>query len=340
VNAFPGDVRNDFLSELAHEHALFGEIGKGRGDADDVAFGDLALETEQQVGRGKVEEMQRVRLDNLPIVEEAAQLLGGRCQGPEAGDDVHRLGRRQEVAHRADAAQALHRDRNFPVGPPTDEDFEAAKLDDMQPDLMNPILLVEEDRHLAVSLDPGDGLDGDAAQLVRRLGGFEIEHGERPSVVVQQGMVETRHAPQNQIVEILPDRVGGRRAAGNEIVDPHDLVDGVDLVEKQRQLGIVGDMRGPAVRIAIDPLRMSPTSSWLRNAGSPPLIAQAPMATRILALARISRRTCTFSALQQPPSIRAMSQGPQCLMSVIGERSKSAIFASSRMGSSMSRNDM
>ena len=67
-------------------------------------------------------------------------------------------------------------------------------------------------------------------------------------------------------------------------------------------------------------------SRWLRIAGRPPLIAQAPTATRILALARNSRSTCTFSALQTPPSISAMSQGPQCLMSVSGERSNSAML--------------
>ena len=42
----------------------------------------------------------------------------------------------------------------------------------------------------------------------------------------------------------------------------------------------------------------------------------------------------------QPGMISAISQGPQCLMSVIGDRSNSAIFASSNMRSSMSRNDV
>ena len=50
----------------------------------------------------------------------------------------------------------------------------------MQPDLMNSVLRVEEDRHLAMPLDPGDRLDGDATQLLRRLGGFEVEHGYSP----------------------------------------------------------------------------------------------------------------------------------------------------------------
>ena len=43
-----------------------------------------------------------------------------------------------------------------------------------------------------------------------------------------------------------------RGAAGNEIVDADDLVDRIDLVEQQRQLRIVGNMRLRAVQVAID----------------------------------------------------------------------------------------
>src|SRR5512139_2073993 len=64
------------------------------------------------------------------------------------------------------------------------------------------------------------------------------------------------------------------------------------------------------------------------------------MATRILQLARNSRSTCTFSALQMPPSMMPMSHGPQCLMSVSGERSNSTRSRSANSRSSMSRNDM
>ena len=119
-----------------------------------------------------MEEVQRVRLHDLAVVQQAAQLLGGRRQRAVAGDEVHRLGRGEEVADRADAAEPLHRDRHLPVRPALDEDLEAAKLDDVQPDLMDAVLVVEQDRHLAVALDAGDRLDGDAAQLVRGLRRF------------------------------------------------------------------------------------------------------------------------------------------------------------------------
>ena len=84
------------------------------------------------------------------------------------------------MADRADAAEALNGDRRLPEGAPFDEDLEAAELDDVQANLMDPVLRVEKDRHLAVALDPRDGLDGDSAQLVRRLGGFKVEHDASP----------------------------------------------------------------------------------------------------------------------------------------------------------------
>ena len=54
--------------------------GCGGDDADDVALGDVGVEAEQQVGRGQMEEMQRVRLQDLAVVHQAADLLGGRRQ--------------------------------------------------------------------------------------------------------------------------------------------------------------------------------------------------------------------------------------------------------------------
>jgi hypothetical protein len=82
------------------------------------------------------------------------------------------------MANRADAAEALHGDRNFPVRPALDEGLKAAELDDVEADLMNSVPLVEENRHLAVPLHTRDRFDGDSAQLLRRLRGFEVEHGK------------------------------------------------------------------------------------------------------------------------------------------------------------------
>jgi hypothetical protein len=68
-----------------------------------------------------VEEVQGMRLQDLAGMHQAADLLGGRRQLPDAEDHVQRLGGGQVVRDRTDAAQALHHDRDFPVGPALDE---------------------------------------------------------------------------------------------------------------------------------------------------------------------------------------------------------------------------
>ena len=136
----------------------------------------LGTEAEQQVGRGQVEEMQRVRLQDLAVVHQPAQFLGGRRQPRchRADDLVQRLGRGQVMRHRADAAQALHHHRHFPIRPALDEFFEAAEFDDVQAHLMHLVVLVEQDRDLAVAFDARDRVDGDAAQFFGMGGGFQI----------------------------------------------------------------------------------------------------------------------------------------------------------------------
>src|SRR5512143_2817540 len=78
----------------------------------------------------------------------------------------------------------------------------------------------------------------------------------------------------------------------------------------------------------------------LRSAGTPPVMAHAPTATKIRQLRRNSRSTWTFSALHTPPSTRPTSQGPQRLMSVSGDRSNSTNSRRSNSRSSMSSSDM
>ena len=59
-----------FLPVFAQQHALLGQPGFGGGDADDVALRDFGIETEQQVGRGQMEEVQRVRLQDLAEMQQ------------------------------------------------------------------------------------------------------------------------------------------------------------------------------------------------------------------------------------------------------------------------------
>ena len=82
------------------------------------------------------------------------------------------------MRHRANAAQTLHHHRDFPVRPAFDEFLEAAEFDDMQTHLLHALLIVEQDRDLAVAFDTRHRIDGDTAQARRVGGGLEVEaHG-------------------------------------------------------------------------------------------------------------------------------------------------------------------
>ena len=79
-----------------------------------------------------MKKMQRMRLQGLAEMQQAAQLLGRRRKLLHADQLIHRLGRSQLMTDRADPAQALHEKRHFPVGPPLNEFFEACGIDDVK----------------------------------------------------------------------------------------------------------------------------------------------------------------------------------------------------------------
>ena len=111
-------------------------------------------------------------------MHQPAHRLGGGRHRDDAERDVDRLARREVVRHRADAAQPLHHHGHFPVRAALDELLEAAEFHDVQPDLVDAVLVVEEQRHLAVALDPGHRVDRHAPEPFRVLCGLELEgHG-------------------------------------------------------------------------------------------------------------------------------------------------------------------
>ena len=183
VDALAGGDADDLLTVLAQQHPLFGDVGMVLDDADEVAVGDGVIEAEQQVRRGQVEEMQGVGLEGLAQVHEAADLVRRGREFIDADQLVGGLGGGQMMADRADAAQALHQHRQFPVGPALDEFLEAPELDDVQAGLVDAPVGVLQQGDLAVTLDPGQGIDGDAGEaggLGRRLqaGDFRVAvHG-------------------------------------------------------------------------------------------------------------------------------------------------------------------
>ena len=173
VDALAGGVADHFLAVLAQQHSLLGDVRVSGGHAHDVAACHVGIEAEQQVGRAQVEEVQRMRLQDLAVVHQAADLLRRGRELRGAHHLVERLAGREVVAHRADAAQALHHHRHFPVRPALDELLERAELDDVEPRLLDVAVLVHQQRDLAVPLDARQRFDHDAAQLFGVDGGFE-----------------------------------------------------------------------------------------------------------------------------------------------------------------------
>ena len=175
MDALARGVADDFLAILPQQHALLRDLRMGGRHADDVAAGHVGAEAEQQVGRRQVEEVQRVGLQDLAVMHQAADLLRGGRERRGTDHLVERLAGGQVVAHRADAAQPLHHDRHFPVRTALDELLERTELDDVQPRLLHVIVLVHQQRDLAVALDARHGLDDDAAQPFGLRGGFQRE---------------------------------------------------------------------------------------------------------------------------------------------------------------------
>ena len=118
-----------------------------------LRFSSRGVETEQQVRRGEVEEVQDVALHHLAVMHQATHLFGRGRQDVDAHDHVHGLGRGEMVAHRADAAQTLHDHRDFPHQAAADEAFETAELDDVQARFIDFVVGIHVDGDLAVSLD-------------------------------------------------------------------------------------------------------------------------------------------------------------------------------------------
>ena len=112
-----------------------------------------------------MKEMQRVGLEHLPVVHQAPHLFCGRCQVFAAHDPVHRLGRAQMMADRANPAQPLHSNGHFPVGPSLNESLKAAKLHYMHSCLVDLALVIKPDGDLGMTFDSRNRIDDDLFSL-------------------------------------------------------------------------------------------------------------------------------------------------------------------------------
>ena len=208
MDALAGDRRDDLLPVLAQLHALQRKVWIFFQYADDVALFRIAAETEQQVGRGQMEEMQCMRLQRLAEMQQTAQLGCCRRELLHADQLVHRFGRRELVADRADAAQPLHEERHFPIGASLDEFLEAAEFDDVETRFVNMILSIEHQRDLAVS--PSTRETGSIATRLRLDAGISVLfHNVLSLIVMDELFRQRRFAARQQIAEHAQELVGG-----------------------------------------------------------------------------------------------------------------------------------
>ena len=108
-----------------------------------------------------MEEAQRVALDDLAEVHQPAQLVGGG-RDVDGHDGVAGLGRGEQMADRADAADARGDAGHFAVGPAFAEFLEAAEFDDVELGVGHVAGVVHEDADLGMALDAGHGINDDA----------------------------------------------------------------------------------------------------------------------------------------------------------------------------------
>jgi hypothetical protein len=140
--------------------AILGERRMVLDHADDVAPRRIGVEAEQHVGRGEMKEAQRMRLRDLAAMQQLPQLRRGR-RNANAHDGVAGLDRGEQMADRANAADARGDRRHLVEGPPLGEFLEAANLRDVERRLGDLAFVVKMDRDLGVTLDARDGVDDD-----------------------------------------------------------------------------------------------------------------------------------------------------------------------------------
>ena len=160
MNALVAEQFDDALPKAAQSHAGAAQFRLGRGHAQNIAQLGIGLHAQQQIGRGEIEEAQRVRLHHLRQVQHAAQLRGG-VRNAHRHDGFAGLGRGNQVRNRADAADARHQAGHLVERPALAEALEAAHLRHVKVRVLHFALAVELDGDFAVAFKACYRIDGD-----------------------------------------------------------------------------------------------------------------------------------------------------------------------------------
>ena len=216
VNALSTQAFDDLLSELPQPDTVPRQLRISFEDSPQIALRRIGIHAQQQIGRRKMKNAERVRLHNLRHVENAAQLVGRR-RNTNREQSVTRFGGGYQMADRADAANPRHQRRHFGEGTPLAQLFETAKLGDVEARVRHFPLFVKMQRDLGVALDAGHWIDDDGSFL-RHCLGSEARSG------TQLGLTSCQ-----QFADNIEDRVGRRRTSRNKNIHRHKFMNGPRL---------------------------------------------------------------------------------------------------------------
>ena len=174
MDALAGQSLDHLLAEPAQRDAVPGELRMILDHADQVAPRRIGVEAEQQVGRRQMEEAQRVGLDDLPAMHDFAQLRR-RWRDAHAHDGFARLGRGEQMADRADAADARGDRRHLIERPSLAELFEPAKLGDVE--RRCPVTWPSSSRWMVIFAWPSMRVTGSMTMVFMMLSSAETQPG-------------------------------------------------------------------------------------------------------------------------------------------------------------------
>ena len=137
-------------------------------DSQNVALFRIGVHAQQKVRRGKVEEAERVGLNDLRQVHDAAQHFR-RLRNTHGHDVIAGLARSQQVAGRADAADARHQCRHLGEWASFAKFFKATHLGHMEACLLHLSLLIQLQCDPGMAFNAGYGIDRDRRHIFPML---------------------------------------------------------------------------------------------------------------------------------------------------------------------------
>ena len=117
------------------------------------------------------------------------------------------------MTDRANPAETLNDDRNFPKQATADEAFEPSKFHDVKTGLINVASLIQVNGDLAMTFDPRDGRNLDQSWF-----GHVV-----PLIKLDLGPFEPAKATIEELDQSFIDDVSGRCASRDIVVNLHDL---------------------------------------------------------------------------------------------------------------------